>query len=347
MISPDRKRFLKEEINQTIDIIQSFDERMESSDLDANKFSLDRVYDYLYAFGTEDMAGYYPEFGQPKTFLTVGASGDQLLNAIKLGATKIDVFDLNRLDKRQCELKVSSAKVLSAEELWKYFNSLDEDLFNRFVHKMKEEDRIYWESLYEFIGFRGLDKLYPYIKIPKELYFKINPYLERKGYEEFQERLENAEINYYDSDLYSLPELLKDNTYDAMNFSNIYEYLNYGRNTNYENALKYYQFIMEKMYPRLNQDGTIMAAYMYAFNKNAKKRFDELSIEYPRKLMYSEGITLNRLYLHLEGYTFQNYSYSLIQDLFENENIRKIPTSHVIFGRSVDMSHDMALCLKK
>lgn len=88
MISHDRKRFLKEEINQTIDIIQSFDERMESFDLDANKFSLDRVYDYLYAFGTEDMAGYYPEFGQPKTFLTVGASGDQLLNAIKLGQRK-------------------------------------------------------------------------------------------------------------------------------------------------------------------------------------------------------------------------------------------------------------------
>lgn len=345
MISYDRKKVLKEEINKTISLIQSYYENMVS--FESNTFELDNVYDYLYAFATEDMAGYYSEFGQPKTFLTVGASGDQLLNAVKLGATKIDVFDLNRLDKRQCELKVSSAKILSAEELWKYFTSFDENLFNRFIHKMKEEDRIYWESLYDFVGFSDLSKLYPYAEIPKELYFKMNPYLEREGYEKFQETLENVEIHYYDSDLYSLPELLGDNTYDAMNFSNIYEYLNYGRNTNYENALKYYQFIMEKMYPRLNQDGTMMVSYMYAFNENAKRRFDELSVAYPREKMYSEELGIERLYLRTEGYTAQNYSYSLLQDLFEKENIRKIPTSHVIFGGSVDMSHDMALCLKK
>lgn len=343
----DRKKILKDEINKTIDLINSEDNPMVTYIQGGNMFSLDSVYDYLYTFATEDMAGYYPEFGHPKTFLTVGASGDQILNAVKIGAEKIDVFDLNRLDKRHCELKINAAKILTPEELCEYFDSFDESLFTGLVYKMGEEDRIYWETLYDFIGFRDLYKLYPYKKLSKEELSKINPYFKKEGYEEFQERLEGVEINYYDADLYSLPTLLENQTYDAMNFSNIYEYLNYGRNTNYENAKRYYDFIMGEMYPRLNEGGTMMLSYMYAFNENAKKHFEELFEKYPEQLVTSGAITMKQLSLYEEGYTSQNYSYKLIEDLFRNENIRKICTSHVVFGCSVDMSQDVALCLRK
>lgn len=341
MISVERKKKLKEEINKAIELLD--DESYKDNLLDKNTF-----FDRLYNFATEDMRGYYSEFGKPKTFLTVGASGDQILNAVKLGAEKIDVFDSNWLSKRQCSQKVSAASILKPEDLYNYFNSFKEDLFTSFKDNLKEEDKIFWDTLFDFKGDTEISKLYPYKKISKEMVFKINPYLDEAEYKEFQKRLLDVEINYIDSSLYSLEKHLGDNTYDGMNFSNIYEYLNYGRDVSYEKALRYYKFIMEEMYPRLNDSGTIMVTYMYAFSDKVReyinRKKNEGSLD---KLVYSGTISIDQLGLYMSGLTSQNYSYFLLLDLFEKENIKKIATSHVEFGQSFDKSHDMALCLKK
>ena len=44
-------------------------------------------YESLYTNATEDMATYYKEFKNPKSILTIGASGEQVVNAINAGAT--------------------------------------------------------------------------------------------------------------------------------------------------------------------------------------------------------------------------------------------------------------------
>lgn len=165
---------------------------------------------------------------------------------------------------------------------------------------------------------------------------------------DFQERLANVEINYIDSDIYGLNKHLGDNTYDAMTFSNIYEYLNYGRYVCEENALKYYEFIMKEMYPRLNENGTIMVNYMYAFN-DAVRKFINTAIDTGRmdEFVYAEAIPLTKFETYLQGLTSQNYAYTLLLDLFDKENIKKVATAHVEFGQSFDTSHDMALCLNK
>lgn len=347
MISFEKKQALKEEINKTIEIIEKYSKDLTSNNIGVNAFGNNNNYNILYPFATEDMRGYYPEFGHPKKFLTVGGSGDQLLNAIKLGAEKIDVFDSNKLVKRQGALKVESAKVLDAEELYKYFVSFRKQLFTRFNQKLAEEDKIYWDALYDFIEPKELLGLFSYEKLSRETIFQINPYLDKEEYKLFQKKLENVEINYYDSDLYSLPKVLGDNTYDAMNFSNIYEYLNYRNNTNRENAFRYYRFIMEEMYPRLNENGTMMIAYMYAFNERVKKHFEEMYDKYPEKLVCSSLITLEQYLFYKKGFTSQNYDYTLLLNLFEKENIERVSTSHIRYGQSIDMTHDMALFLKE
>lgn len=346
MITMERQKLLREEINKAIELIDT-----DLSFLDSckkNVFEKDNIYERLYSLATEDIRGYSAELGSPKTYLTIGASGDQILNAVKLGAERIDAFDLNRLSKRQCAQKVSAAQVLSRDDLFRYFSSFDENLFESFNGKLLEEDRIFWDTLYDFKGESEISKLYPYDKLSREKVFAFNSYLDEDGYKEFQDRLKNVEINYIDADFYSLNKHLKDNTYDAMNFSNIYEYLNYGRKVSEEKALEYYNYIMQEMYPRLNSDGTIMVSYMYAFSDKVrdfvKKMISNGMLD---EFVYSGDISFNQLDVYLQGMTSQNYAYTLLLDLFENENIKKVATLPVGFGQSFDASQDMALCLKK
>lgn len=342
----DKKKVLREEINKAIELIDRKVNILE--ECKQNVFGEQRVYEKLYNFATEDIRGYSSEFGNAKTYLTVGGSGDQVLNAVKLGAEKIDVFDLNRLSKRQCAKKISGAQVLSRDELYEYFKSFGENIYSLFNDKLSSEDKIFWDTLFDFKGEEDISKLYPYGKLSKKEVFEINPYLDKAGYMDFQERIKDVEINYIDADLYSLNKYLKDNTYDAMNFSNIYEYLNYGRETGEEKALEYYRFIMEEMYPRLNSNGTIMVSYMYAFNDKVRDYVKKM-IAAGRldELVHAGTISFEQLPLYLKGMTSQNYAYTLLMDLFEKENIKKVVTEHVQFGQSFDMSHDMALCLKK
>lgn len=68
--------------------------------------------------------------------------------------------------------------------------------------------------------------------------------------------------------------------------------------------------------------------------------------QHSEKLTISGELSIEQLELCRNGFTYQNQSYILLLNLFEQENIRKVSTSHIEFGQSIDMSNDMALCLK-
>lgn len=104
---------------------------------------------------------------------------------------------------------------------------------------------------------------------------------------------------------------------------------------------------MQKMYPRLNKNGTMMISYMYAFSDKVKEDFDEMYKNNPNRIVSSGPIGFEQVPDYIKGLTTQNYAYSLLLDEFKEESIKKIETEHVQYGQSQDMSHDMALCLRK
>ena len=134
--------------------------------------------------------------------------------------------------------------------------------------------------------------------------------------------IDGVEINYIDAPLYSLPLHLGNRLYDGITLSNIYEYLVFGENVNEKEVNAFYEFIMREIYSRLNKGGKAMIAYLYAFNDDVKAYVDK-------------------------GLTSQNRSYSLLYEKVKDENIEKIQTEHVEYGQSIDMSHDVAILLKK
>lgn len=314
----------------------------------------DSKYETLYAHATEDMRTYYTEFNHPKTFLSICASGDQIINAILTGATVIDAFDSNRLCRYGLNLKLAALKALTKEELILYYETFNPYLFTKIAEYLDEPSLIYWFNVYqisgpEMIGAIIKDFIFAYKKLDRSVIIDINPYLKGSNYQKVRENLSKTTINYIDSDLYNLPSHLGNKKYDAMNFSNIYEYINFGRQTSPARAEKYYSFLMNYLYPKLNEGGTMMAAYVYSYSDSVNEDFKKLYAEYPDKMTYPGAITFDELPYYIAGLTSQNLSYSYLFDHLgeNNETVKKVLTKHIQYGQSNDMSHDTAICIKK
>lgn len=318
-------------------------------------FTKNNKYESLYTFATEDMSTYFKEFTITDSFLTIGASGDQVINAINSGAKTIDVFDSNRLCRHAMYLKLAAIKGLSYEEFTEYYETFSPFLFVKLIEYLPEEEFMYWGTLYSMFGLSNIksgeyirDLLFTYKRLDKDIVKSINPYLIPQNYEKLKKTINEVSINYIDSDLYNLPSHLSNKTYDAINLSNIYEYLNYGNNTTHKKAQEYHDFILNSLYPHLNQNGSIMVSYLYAWSDKAHQEFQRLYKQTNGKVVGTGALSMpDFMVYYLPGLTTQNLSYHYLEEVFQNDPIEKIPTEHIQYGQSSDMSHDMALILRK
>ena len=278
----------------------------------ASPFIDQNKYESLYTNATEDMATYYKEFNTTNSFLTIGASGEQVANAINAGAKTISNY-------------------------------------------LNEEELMYWGTIYSMFGEKSLigghmieKLLFTYKRLDEELVRKINPYLNPNNYERLKTLISSVTINYIDSDLYSLPKHIIEKSYDVINLSNIYEYLNYSNDVKFKHARKYKNFVMNELMPHLNENGTIMVSYLYAWNDELDKDFQEMYEKSKGKIVTTGALNMMDYFeYYLPGLTSQNLAYHYLFETFKDTGAIKIPTNHVQYGQSKDMSHDCALLLKK
>ncbi len=319
--------------------------------LGINNFNNDTQYDSLYTNATEDMRTYYQIYNKPKSFLSIGASGDQVANAINSGATTIDVYDSNLLCRYAVSLRLAAIKALTKKELLAFYETFNERLFAKLAYNLDELALNYWGNLY--MMFEGnapmiiRNTLFTYKRLDTSLIFKMNSYLDDSNYKQMKDKINNSQITFFDSDLYSLPNVIGNKTYDAMTLSNIYEYLNYGRNVSLAKAKEYRNFVINSLLPHLNPNGAIMVSYLYAYSQEINEDFAKMYQKEPDKVVPSGAMSLDEYPYYIAGLTTQNLSYYLLLKAFKNDPITLLPTEHIEFGQSKDMSHDLALCLKK
>lgn len=317
-------------------------------------FIKNNKYEALYANATEDMATYYKEFKTTDSFLTIGASGEQVANAINSGAKTIDVYDSNRLCKHALFLRLAAIKALSYEEFLQYYKTFSPFLFVKIADYLNEEELAYWGTLYSMFGKDNLNSgeiinklLFTYKKLDDELIKRINPYLNPDNFYRLKNLIDSVIINYIDSELYELPKHIQGKKYDVINLSNIYEYLNYSNDTKFKHAKKYRNFVINELYPHLNKNGTMLVSYLYAWSQKAHNDFQKLYKESKGKIVTTGALNMiDYFQYYLPGLTSQNLSYHYLFEAFKEDNIETIPTQHVQYGQSTDMSHDMAILIR-
>ena len=148
-----------------------------ASSICEGKFLYTTEFSKIYPFTTENISGYIDYFDfENKSLLTIGSSGDQVLNAFYNGARDITLFDINEYAKFYVYLKIAAIMSLSYTEFKAFFfrqgvtpfirnqHMFSNDLYNKIKDNLRLLD---YES---FLFFDELFTLYEPTNIRERLF---------------------------------------------------------------------------------------------------------------------------------------------------------------------------------
>ena len=254
---------------------------MKAKSICDGKFIYCEPYSRIYTFTTENINGYIKYFDlKNKSLLTVGSSGDQILNAYFYGARDITLFDINPYAKYYVYLKVAAILSLTYNEFQCFFfkrgsdNNSNKDvfspnLFNKMKLIMKELD---YEAFYFF---NELFSLYDddTIRIRYSLFDddeyrnvvikNFNVYLRNEElYNKLKKKLYDIHFKYINGNIFEDNINLQ---YDNIFLSNLCTITN----------LKEFKELIKKLdFNNLKDNGSIMLGYLWDTNFNSDKYLD-------------------------------------------------------------------------
>ncbi len=220
-------------------------------------------YSSVHSFTTENLRGYYSQINfQNKQVLTVASSGDHMFNAILYGASKVDIFDINRLTKYYIELKKAAIATRDYNDFIGSFVkpngfSFCEKEYNQISKYLDKNTKIFWDSLYQFFSPHNIKTSFLILTGSIEEY---NPYLSKNNYYELQSKLTSFDYSFVESNITNLTNEMDNNIYDIILLSNISEIINkiYG-----QKALeKFKQLVLDISRKLNNNNGIIVLAYI-------------------------------------------------------------------------------------
>lgn len=184
----------------------------------------------VYLFTTENISGYIKELDlNDKSLLTLGSSLDQAYNALLMGASQIDVFDINvNVEKFH---KIKSKLILTYPR---------KDLYKQ-VFTAGFSNNGYNDSKGAFID---------------------NIYLHNdENYELLRSKLLEDRISFINGNIFDIGDSLDGKTYDRMILSNVIQYLElYSIN---KNKYKVLENMFNTLNAHLSDDGIIQLLYYF------------------------------------------------------------------------------------
>ncbi len=237
-----------------------------------------KAFQLIYPFTTENIAGYINNFNLSNgTLLTVGSSGDQIINGSLFNCRDIVFLDICPYAKFYIYLKLSCLLELDKNELlhflcYKYKTFRDNNsAFNNDIYKkikatlrlLDYESYLIWDEL--FSTFQGLNvrkELFYFDENRVDVIIGCNPYLQSDiAYEEAREKIKKTKLEFITGDVFKM-EI--DRQFDSIWLSNIGTYI-------YRHFLK---IMVDKMSKNLNDNGLLLISYLYKTVKNTPYRQD-------------------------------------------------------------------------
>ncbi len=273
----------------------------------------------MYPFTTENISGYIDYFPlKDHSLLTVGSSGDQVINAIDKGCTDITLLDINPYSRYYYYLKVASLIIMNIDDFRLFlrfvdypkkfqdnYNVFNKELFNKVTNELKFLDNdsyIFWNKL-----FSNFDPLL----VREELFSKdesddkslnlFNSYLNSTNYKELKDKLEYIKPKFITGDLF-LTEIKQ--KYDNIWLSSIGPFLR---------SFEKIKEMTDKMASLLNDNGLLLISYLYATTKVTPYESD-YSLIYDLEKIYA---LLSDYQVELKtflGVNFNSWNPKIIQD---------------------------------
>lgn len=265
----------------------------------------------MYPFTNENISGYIDFFPlKDHSLLTVGSSGDQVINAINKGCSDITLLDINPYSRYYYFLKVASIISLDIDSFRLFLRFMDypkvfkdnykvfnKQLFNKVANELKLLDNdsyTFWNELFS---------LFEPLKIREELFCKdeekdqclnmFNSYLNSANYNALKDKLKYIKPKFITGDIF-LTEIKQ--KYDNIWLSSIGPFLR-----NFDKIKE----MTDKMYSLLNDNGLLLISYLYETNKDTKyepefapiydlEKVYAILSEYHPELITFLGVNFNR-----------------------------------------------------
>lgn len=288
-------------------------------------------YSSIYLASTANVKDTLAIYDNYKSVLTVGGTGAHGFEAALNGAKKVDMFDINVLQRIYYELLYTAIIYLDYEEFIKYFtlqeqkevfqkdeisNLISNEMYEKLVCFLPEDARFVLEPLFEtFFSFDLiLSGLYRFqYSIDINYLKKYISFYNKESYQKLQNILRkgDCEFNYYCVSLIDVPSYFKDK-YDLVLLDNILQY--YQDISLLDTPYNVNQFIQEKLIERVNDGGAIQVNYGFEVASDAFAKKFNLSLadnpncnsifsNFIRQKEMKEGINIC-LYEKWDGYEY-------------------------------------------
>ena len=282
------------------------------------KFYYNGEFSRIYSFTTENVAGYIDYFDfDNKSLLTVGSSGDQILNAFYNGARDITLFDINEYAKYYVYLKIAAILSLSYQEFILFFFKYDVSPFkeNKYMFskeifsKIKDNLRIFdYESYLFFDELISLydgkiirDRLFDDDEDRKIVIKGINKYLkDEESYNKLKSIIKKINFKYIYGNIF---EDNINSKFDNIFLSNLCSI------TNLENLKKLLQKLNKN---NLNCEGSILLGYLWNTSYNNDSYKDDW------KEIYKMPIVKE----YLKEYITESYDIAGPRDILHGDSLK-------------------------
>lgn len=257
------------------DLKNDIDKAIEIVSYSSSRFNKMTNHSRIYQNTTENVKGYMKYFkGNNNSSLVPTSSGDQLVEAIICDYDDITCFDINRLAKYFVKLKIAAISNFSKSEYIKfmYDDMFNEEMYNYLKYYLDNDTRLFWDTLIKMFG-RNRIKYLLFRRlaatnnshIGTDFYrycaYNYTSLFDDNNYRKVQNRIDNVNIDYVDSDIVDLPDKLGFK-YDFINLTNIYQY--YNQDIFSGNDKVYCDAVNQLIKNNLNRNGKMLVSYLYS-----------------------------------------------------------------------------------
>ena len=233
-------------------------------------------FEEIYPFTTENIAGYIDYFDlQDKSLLTVGSSGDQIINAALKGAKDVTLLDINPYAKYYYYLKAAGILELNLTDFNEFFRYNDypkvfkynKKVFDKASYKklkstlksLDNDSYLFWDELFDMYQPDHIRfSLFSNDEYGTSVLGKSNLYLQSENtYDEAKTKLKELRPEFINEDIFK-SNLTKN--YDNIWLSNIACYL-------YQDKIK---GMTDKFADKLAVDGKLLISYLYSIDMNTE-----------------------------------------------------------------------------